>query len=341
LEARRRLAVKRVAEGWTQRQVAAFLGVSDRAVRMWVAAHRAGGDDALRAKRHPGRKPFLTPGQELQVFGWLARKPTAFGFRTDLWTAGRVAHLIRERLGVTFHPGYLREWLTRRGYSPQRPAKRARERDQQAIDRWLAQDWPRVQAAAAATRAHVVLIDETGLFLNPLVRRTWAKRGRTPVLDAWGRHRDKVSVIGALTVSPAVGRLGLYFATDPQEYFNAERVVKFLRDLLQHLRGRVIVVWDRGSNHKGPVVRDFLKRNKRLTVEYLPGYAPDLNPVEAVWSWLKYGRLANFVPNDVHDLDGWVTDYMVEVRHNASMLRSLWDGSELPTPSGSPHPAYQ
>jgi transposase len=79
------------------------------------------------------------------VLGWLAKKPTAFGYRTDLWTAARVADLIRTRLGVRFHPGYLREWLAKRGYSPQKPARRARERKPEAIDRWVNEDWPRIQ----------------------------------------------------------------------------------------------------------------------------------------------------------------------------------------------------
>jgi transposase len=145
LEARRRLAVRRVSEGWTHKQVAAFLGVSERAVGAWVAAFRRAGDDGLRAKPHPGRAPYLTPAQEREVLGWLRQRPTAFGFTTDLWTARRVAHLIERRLGVTYHPGYLREWLAKRGLSPQKPAQRARERDQAAIDRWVAEDWPRIQ----------------------------------------------------------------------------------------------------------------------------------------------------------------------------------------------------
>ena len=335
------MAVARIAEGWTQRQVASFLGVSDRAVRLWVAAHRAGGDAGLAAKPHPGRKPFLTPAQERQVLGWLADKPSAHGFRTDLWTARRVAALIRLRLNVRFHPHSLREWLTRRGFSPQIPAKRARERKPDEIARWVAEDWPRIQATAAATHAHVVLIDETGCFLNPLLRRTWAKRGRTPVLASWGRHRDKVRVIGAVSVSPAARRLGLYFATDPDGFFTAAKVVGFLRDLLRHLRGRVLVVWDRGSNHKGPAVRHLLGRNKRLTLEYLPGYAPDLNPVEAVWSGLKYGKLANLIPEDVHALDNWVLEYLVPLKFDHKLLKQLWKGSELPFVTGTPQPASQ
>src|SRR5687767_9127658 len=102
LEARRRLAVQRVADGWTRKA---------------VAAHRAGGDAALAAKPHPGRQPFLTPDQQARVLGWLAEKPTAHGFRTDLWTARRVAELIRQRFGVAYHPDYVRAWLTERGYT--------------------------------------------------------------------------------------------------------------------------------------------------------------------------------------------------------------------------------
>jgi transposase len=185
----------------------------------------------------------------------------------------------------------------------------------------------------ADERAHVVLIDETGLFLNPLVRRTWAPKGQTPVLDAWGRHRDKVSVIGAVSISPVVHRLGFYFATDPDGYFTPEKVVEFLRALLKHLRGKVIVVWDGGSNHKGEVVRKFLRRNRRLRLERLPAYSPDLNPVEAVWSWLKYAKLANFVPNDVHHLDDWVVEHLVGLKFESGFLRQLWEGSELPFPT--------
>ena len=179
------------------------------------------------------------------------------------------------------------------------------------------------------------MIDETGLFLNPLVRRSWAKVGETPVLESWGRHRDKVSVIGAVTVSPAARRLGFYFATDPDGYFTTAKVVGFLRDLLRHLRGKVTVVWDGGSNHKGPLIREFLRRNRRLRLERLPAYPPHLNPVEAVWSWLKYGKLANFVPDDVTEVESWVVEFLAELKFDPGLLRRLWEGSELPFPSGT------
>jgi transposase len=165
------------------------------------------------------------------------------------------------------------------------------------------------------------------------VRRSWAPVGRTPLLEAWGRHRDKVSAIAALTVSPAYRRLGLYFATDPQRYITAEGAAAFLRDLLRHLRGRVIVVWDNGSNHKGEPIRALLRRFPRLSPERLPPCAPELSPVEAVWAHLKYGRMANFVPEDVQHLDDIVTEHLIEANLERGRLEALWQSSELPLPT--------
>lgn len=176
------------------------------------------------------------------------------------------------------------------------------------------------------------MIDETGLFLNPVVRRTWSLIGQTPTLDSDGGQRHKVSVIGGVSVSPTAQRLGLYFATEPDGFFTAEKIVPFLRDLLKHLRGNVIVVWDRGNNHRGPIIRAFLKKNRRLHLEMLPPWAPDHNPMEFVWSWLKFGQLANFTPEDIPELDDRVIDRLIELRFNPELLRELWNGSKLPFP---------
>src|SRR5215831_1539626 len=107
LEQRRRLAVQRVREGRTHKDVAAFLGVSERAVGRWVAA----GPDGLKAKPHPGGRPRLTDEQRRDVLACLLRPADAYGFPTALWTARRVAKLIADRFGVAYHPDYLREWL--------------------------------------------------------------------------------------------------------------------------------------------------------------------------------------------------------------------------------------
>jgi len=152
------------------------------------------------------------------------------------------------------------------------------------------------------------------------------------VLTGFGRHRDKVSVVAAVSLAPRRRRLGLYFQTDAKSYIDASAIVAFLRDLLHHLRGPVIVVWDGGSNHKGPVIREFLGRFPRLHLERLPGYAPDLNPVECLWSYVKYSRLANFVPRHVRHLDRVVIDELHTLQRQPKLLKSLWNGSDLPFP---------
>lgn len=177
-----------------------------------------------------------------------------------------------------------------------------------------------------------MLIDETGLFLNPLVRRSWSKIGHTPVIAGDGGHRKKVSVIAGVSVSPRTQRMGLYFGTAPDGFYTADKVVEFLRDLLKHLRGQVVVVWDRGPNHRGPLIRKFLTRNRRLRLEMLPPWAPDLNPVEDVWSWLKYGELANYVPDDTDMLDDEIVDRIIGLKFDPELLRALWDRSKLPFP---------
>lgn len=151
-EARRKLAIRKVLDGRTQADVADFLGVHPVTVAKWMAAYRTGGDEAVAAKPIPGRPRFLTDDQEAEVRSWLLQKPTAFGFRTDLWTAARVAQLIRDRLGVAFHPSYLREWLSKRGYSPQKPIRRAKQQDPVAIDAWLGQGYPAVQKKSPTTK---------------------------------------------------------------------------------------------------------------------------------------------------------------------------------------------
>jgi transposase len=152
LEARRRTAAAKCAAGWTQAAVADFLGVHPVTVAKWMARYRREGASGLAAKPTPGRPRFLTADQERQVRAWLAEKPTAHGFRTDLWTARRVADLIRRRFGVRFHPDYLRAWLRQRGFSPQKPRRRPRQKDQPAIDRWVAGDWPRIQKKSPPRR---------------------------------------------------------------------------------------------------------------------------------------------------------------------------------------------
>jgi transposase len=173
------------------------------------------------------------------------------------------------------------------------------------------------------------LIDESGFLMSPLVRRTLAPRGHTPILKTKAAHREKVSVTAALTISPKQHRLGLYWRTYPREFVNAARAAEFLRAMLRHLRGPVIVVWDGGPMHKGEPIRQVLADFPRLTLERLPPYAPELNPVEYLWTHLKYGQLPNFVPDNVFQLNDTLRDHLAHTRRSSRRLRSFFDHSPL------------
>ena len=166
--------------------------------------------------------------------------------------------------------------------------------------------------------------------MSPLVRRTLAPCGKTPILKTKASPREKVSVTAALTISPRRHRLGLYWQTYPRSFVNSERAADFLRALMRRLRGAVIVVWDGGPMHKGEPIAQVLHDFPRLSLERLPPYAPELNPIEYLWSHLKYGRMANFVPNDVFQLNAVLRRNLGQTAQSPHMLHSFLDASGLP-----------
>ena len=173
------------------------------------------------------------------------------------------------------------------------------------------------------------MIDESGVLLTPLVRRTLAPRGQTPILAVKGGRREKVSVLAALSLSPWAQRLGLYFRTFPNAYVTTQDTADFLRELLRHLRGRVIVIWDRGPIHRGAPIRAVLAAYPRLSLEYLPSYAPELNPVEHLWGHIKYSRLANLTAPDAMALDDMVAECLIDAKFDSKRLRSLYAATPL------------
>lgn len=150
LERRRRRAIKLLAEGLAPVEVAHTLGVDRRSVRRWRASFEAHGVAALAAKRAPGRPPKLSLRQRQQLERCLLKGAGAFGYHTDLWTCPRVADLIQHRFSVRYHVDHIGRLLRSMGWSPQKPERRARERDEQLIQRWVKRDWPRVKKTPRA-----------------------------------------------------------------------------------------------------------------------------------------------------------------------------------------------
>ena len=142
LEQRRLEAARMFAHGATQAEVARTFGVSPQAASVWYRRWRQGGEQALRGAGRAGRRPRLSPAELEAVAEALGKGPEVFGFDTDLWTLGRIAAVIERLTGVRFHPGHVWHLLRGLGWSVQRPARRAIERDERAIVRWVAEDWP-------------------------------------------------------------------------------------------------------------------------------------------------------------------------------------------------------
>jgi transposase len=162
-------------------------------------------------------------------------------------------------------------------------------------------------------------------MLQPLVRRTWAPQGKTPVLYCWDRH-DRLSVIAALSLSPRNGRIGLYFAVQ-ETNITADDVESFLRQVQRSLRRKLIVVMDRWAVHRKAARNLF--GDRRFWIEWLPPYAPDLNPVERVWSHTKYGDLANYIPEDLLDLEIELEYSIEQTRQCPNLLRSFFHAAKL------------
>jgi transposase len=180
---------------------------------------------------------------------------------------------------------------------------------------------------AARLGAHIVFADESGFLLIPTLRKTWAPRGQTPVVRHRYRH-DRISVISGVRIASRRRRVGRYFQAH-EDNIRHDEVCHFLRHLLRHLRGHVIVLWDNASIHKGERIRELGHRFPRLHLEYLPAYAPQLNPDEAVWAYAT-GRLANGRPDTLGALSRHLHRTLRELQRSQRRLRGCIHRSELP-----------
>ena len=181
---------------------------------------------------------------------------------------------------------------------------------------------------AARMGAHLVFADESGFLLAPLVAKTWAPRGCTPFQHHRQGRRDKISVISGISLSPQRHRLGLYYLLF-FDNISQEEVGVFLRELLRHLRGPLMVLLDNSSTHQGQPLQKLLRKHPRLCIEHFPSYAPELNPDEGVWSLAKR-KLANGRPDDVDELMEDIIRAMERIRKSPTRLRSCILQSELP-----------
>lgn len=284
LEQIRLMAVERVREGEPAAQVVEAYGFNRTTIYKWLkAAMQPGvGIRALRSTQAPGRPRTLTPRQERQVFRWInGRNPRQYGLDFGLWTRAVVAELVERKFGVTLGLTAIGELLARLGLTPQKPLQRAHQRDPAAIKKWQRETFPAIARQAKAQGAEIFFWDESGFRADTVHGRTWGVRGHPPVVQRPGQRQS-------ISAASAVNAKGVFWFCTYEGGLNAELFVDLLTQMMRYRRKPVHLVLDSLPAHKTAAVKKFVaSMQERLTLHFLPGYAPDLNPDEWVWSHIK------------------------------------------------------
>ena len=288
LETLRLIAVRRVTEeGEKPSEVMRSLGLCRTSIYPWLRAHKRKGQAALLMRKACGPRPKLTPKQCQQVRRWIIGKdPRQYGFHFGFWTRQIVAQLIKEKFGVSLKLTAVGRLLASLEITPQKPLRRAYERDPKAVAEWLEQDYPRLRRRASKHRARIFFLDEAGFSSEPNLGRTYGLKGQTPVVKTTGQ-RQKVNAISAVSAK------GGFWSQVYTGMLNAGRFVQFLKDFRRGGRGKVFLVVDGHPSHRAKVVAAYVAACRgELELHFLPPYAPDLNPDEFVWQYAKTNGVA-------------------------------------------------
>ncbi|MCX7950031.1 MAG: IS630 family transposase [Treponemataceae bacterium] len=282
----RKRAVARVQSGESPEVVIRTMGFSRACIYNWLAMYRAGGWDALDARKRGGR-PRKLKGPMIR---WVYRvvvgsNPRQYKFPFALWTRGAIATLIYRRYGVRLSLNSVGRLLAQLGITPQKPLWRAYQQDPERVRRWVQEEYPAIAREAKRLGAEIWFGDESGLRSDYHAGTTWAPKGQTPVVRGTGaRYR--------LNMLRVVSRRGRMRFMIEKGGWNAEGVCRFLRRLMVGSIKPIFLIWDGHPIHKSSKVAKTVRGYKgRLRVYGLPGYSPELNPSEGVWREVKAHRL--------------------------------------------------
>ncbi len=276
LDVLRERVVRAVTAGMSITEAARVFGVSRQSVHVWMRRWRRGGARALRSR--PRGRPAriqLAPHQAATTVRLIRdRCPDQVKLPFALWTREAVRDLIAQRWGVTLSVWTVGRYLRRWGFSPQTPLRRAYERDPEAVQRWLEEEYPRIREEARRAHATIVWGEETGMRSDHQTGRSGERRGRTPVIPGTGRR------CGCTLISAITNREQLAFMVVTQR-FTAPVFLTFLRRLLRHARRTVFLIVDEHPVHRSAQVTHWVDRHsEQIRLFSLPGYSPDLNPDE-------------------------------------------------------------
>ena len=318
----RLLAVRRVREGEKPAEVVKSLGMNRTSIYRWLRAAegRGRGERALASRPATGRPSKLTPKQRAQVLRWINGKdPRQYGLDFGLWTRQIVAKLVEQKFGVQLGVTAVGRMLARLGLTPQKPLQRAYQLDPQAIERWQRETYPSIAAAARKSGAEIYFWDESGFRADTVHGKTWAPKGKTPVID---RPSQRQSISAASAVN---AKGGFWFATY-QGALNAELFIELLKKMMRVRSKPVHLVVDGLPAHKKANVRQYIESTKgKLTMHVLPGYAPDLNPDELVWSHVKRTGVARNPLRAGEKLEIKIDQQLREIKKNRALVRSFFE----------------
>lgn len=319
LDAIRTLALQRIADGESVTAVMQSYGLCRTTVYKWQRKLADRGGDVLLSAKPTGRPPRLTPKQKAQVFRWLNGKdPRQYGFDFGLWTRLLVATLVRERFGVTLGVTAVGRLLAELGITPQKPLRRAYERDPAAVARWERETYPKLRRRAKQRGAVIFFLDEAGVRSDAPLGRTWAPRGQTPIVPTSGQRQ-------AVNAISAVNPLGAFWYKVFTGRLNATTFRTFLHAFLRGRRQPVFLVVDGHPAHRAHLIAEFVQKQRgRLELHFLPGYAPDLNPDEFVWNHLRQQGVTKRPLHRDESLRLRVEGDLAAIKANPHLVRSFF-----------------
>jgi transposase len=284
-EERRRQVIGLRQAGLTFRAIAEQVGLSRTGVIDICQRFAAEGTKGLVGKlrgRKPDEQRLLDADQEAEVQGLIRRHtPDELGLPFALWSRAAVGALIAHRCGVALAVRTVGKYLARWGFTAQKPIRRAYEQDPVAVRRWLRREYPAIVARARRARGVIFWGDETGLRSDDVRGRSYAPRGRTPVVRVCHK-RAGLSLLSAVTNKGELRWMVVDGAV------NAPTLIRFLGRLVRDARRKVFLILDRLKAHRARLTRDWLAEHRsEIEVHYLPSYSPELNPDEGVNADLK------------------------------------------------------
>lgn len=317
----RRQGVQAVRRGMTQTEAARTFGASLRAVSKWMRLDREGGLRALKLK-HRGRRPGegrLSAKRASRIRALIIGKmPDQLKLPFYLWTRAAVASLIAREYGIEVSLVTVGRYLKAWGMSPQRPVRRAYERNAAAIAHWLKQEYPTIARQAKREKAAIYWGDEMGLRSDHVTGTSFAPAGQTPVVRATGQ-RFGCNMISAITNKGAMAFMVF------QGKFKAPVFVAFLQRLLKQVDGKIYLIVDGHPVHRSGAAKRFVAQHpSRLRLIRMPGYCPELNPDELLNQDVKTNGLGKSRPANRTELLAIVRSHLHRRQKQPQIIRNLF-----------------